>query len=70
MDKKKVLAGRKIVDTYHKAHAELYVNGWHRGLSEEHIPIGDKMRAGIEALGFVSFQEFFDADKELKEEEG
>lgn len=35
-DKQKILAGRNQVNAYRTAHIHLYVDGWHKGISEEH----------------------------------
>jgi len=53
IDKHKVLAGRKAVDAYRKAHTQLHAGGWYKGISEEHTPLLNKLVATLEKLGFT-----------------
>ena len=36
VDRAKILKGREAVDAYRVTHTQLYVNGWHKGIPEEH----------------------------------
>lgn len=49
-----VTKGRDVVNAYRYAHAELYKNGWYRGISDDHIPLLIAMVAAIEKEGFTS----------------
>lgn len=69
IDKEKILAGRKAVDEYHKAHDALYIKPWHRGIPEEHTPLVNAMLAELQKQGFNSVQEFQDADRAFREAE-
>ncbi len=65
-DKKEILAGRKAVDAYRRDHADLerYAGGWYKGMSDDHTPLLDIMKAGLRKQGFESIQEFFNANRE------
>ncbi len=61
VDKKKILAGRKAVDAYRKAHRQLHSKPWHRGIPGEHTPLLNIMVKAFKGLSFNTIQEFFDA---------
>ena len=67
MNKGKILAGRKAVDAYRTAHAQLHSKPWHRGIPEAHTPLLNIMLASLKEQGFHSPQEFFDASVILKD---
>ncbi len=46
--------GRKAVDAYREAHRQLHMEGWRKGISEEHTPLLEKLVADLEAAGVVS----------------
>ena len=60
----KILAGRRAVKAYRKAHSKLYDKGWHKGIPEEHTPLLNIMVGALNGLGFNTIQEFFDASPE------
>ncbi len=64
VDKEKILAGRKAVDAYRKAHRQLHSKPWHRGIPEEHTPLLNIMVKAFKGLSFNTIQEFFDASRE------
>lgn len=69
VDKAKISNGRVAVDSYRAAHAQLYAGGWHKGISEEHTPLLEKMLANFKVQGFNSLDEFFVASDQLNLEE-
>ena len=69
IEKEKTLAGRKAVDAYRIAHAQLYSKPWHKGIPEEHTPLLDKMLPDLKKQGFNSLEEFFAASEELNIQE-
>ncbi len=68
LNKRKILLGRKAVDAYRQAHTQLYSKPWHKGVSEEHTPLLDKMLDELKKQGFT-LDEFFDASEELNIQE-
>ncbi len=69
ISKGKILAGRKAVDDYRKAHGLLHYKPWHRGIPEEHTPLLNIMTKAFKGLGFNTIQEFFDASEFLNLQE-
>ena len=67
ISKSKILAGRKAVDAYRTAHAQLHSKTWHRGIPEEHTPLLNIMVKALKGLGFNTIQEFFDASETLED---
>lgn len=65
VDKQKILAGRKVVNAYRKAHRRLYNKPWHRGIPDEHTPLLNIMLKAFKGLGFNTIDEFFNASEEL-----
>jgi hypothetical protein len=65
IDKARILEGRKAVESYRTAHAQLYTGGWHRGIPEEHTPLLERMLADLKEQDFASLSEFFAASGEL-----
>ena len=63
--KKAILKGRKAVDAYRAAHAQLYAQGWHKGIPEEHIPLLETLTKALNKQGFASLDEFFAASDAL-----
>ena len=61
LDKELIVKGRLAVDTYRDAHTQLYSNGWHKGISEEHTPLLDKLLVKLKGQSFYSLAEFWDA---------
>lgn len=61
--KRDVVAGRKIVDAYRKAHSDLSLGGWHKGIPEAHTPLLEKMVGALDKLGFSSSEIEFSARK-------
>jgi len=51
-----IQAGRKAVDAYREAHAKLHAGGWHKGISEDHAPLLEKLVATLEKLGITSIE--------------
>lgn len=68
-DKTKVLKGREAVDAYREAHTKLHSKGWHKGMSEEHTPLLDKVLVKFKEQGFNSLEDFFTASEELNIQE-
>lgn len=68
-DKTKVLKGRGAVDAYRQAHTKLHSKGWHKGMSEEHTPLLDKVLVKFKEQGFNSLEDFFTASEELNIQE-
>lgn len=68
ISEQKILAGRKAVDAYRKAHHALHSKPWHRGVPEEHTPLLNIMLKAFKGLGFNTIQEFFDASATLEDE--
>lgn len=68
-DKTKVLKGREAVDAYCQAHTKLHSKGWHKGMSEEHTPLLDKVLVKFKEQGFNSLEDFFTASEELNIQE-
>lgn len=68
-DKTKVLKGREAVDAYRQAHTKLHSKGWHKGMSEEHTPLLDKVLVKFKEQGFNSLEDFFTASEELNLQE-
>lgn len=64
----KILAGRKAVEAYRTAHAQMHSKPWHRGIPEEHTPLLNIMLKAFKGLGFNTIQEFFDASETLEDE--
>ena len=69
IDKSKILKGRKAVDAYREAHSQLYFQGWHKGIPEEHTPLLNTMLSEFKKQGFNSLDEFFDASELLNVQE-
>lgn len=70
-EKARVLAGRRAVDAYHKAHCgQLHRKPWHRGVPAEHTPLLNKLLEELKRVGFKSLQEFEEADEALAAREG
>lgn len=67
VDKEKILAGRKAVDTYREAHRQLHSKPWHRGIPAEHTPLLNTLVKELNNIGFNTIQEFFDASNEVNE---
>lgn len=77
VDKAKVLAGRKAIEAYRIAHAQLHSKPWHKGIPEEHTPLLVKLLSDLGKLEFTSTEidfepkkteilaKFFDASAEL-----
>ena len=63
--KKAILKGRKAVDAYRSAHMQLYAQGWHKGIPEEHIPLLNTLIKTLGKLGFGSLDDFFSASDQL-----
>ena len=63
--KKAILKGRKAVDAYRSAHIQLYAQGWHKGIPEEHIPLLETLMKALNKRGFSSLDEFFTASDAL-----
>lgn len=66
ISKTKILAGRKAVDAYRKAHRALHSKPWHRGIPEEHTPLLNIMLKALKGLEFNSLEEFFAASNSLE----
>ena len=49
-----VTRGRDAVNAYRYAHTMLYVNGWYRGISEDHTPLLVAMVGALEKEGYIS----------------
>lgn len=60
----RVLLGREGVDGYRYSHQHLYNGGWHKGISEEHTPLLNKLKGQLSELGFNSLEEFFAVSEE------
>ena len=61
-----VLDGRKVVNAYRLAHAQLYTFATSRlTISQEHSPLIQKMQDGLKALGFASEDDFREANNDL-----
>ena len=67
--KEQILKGRKAVDAYRLAHAQLHSKGWYKGISEEHTPLLEEMVNQLSKQGFNSVDEFFGASDELNLQE-
>lgn len=67
--KRKILAGRKAVDAYRQAHAELHSKPWHKGVPEEHTPLLEKMLYELAKQDFLTLKDFFDASDEFNIQE-
>ncbi len=67
--KENILAGRSFVDEYRGEHTKLYDKGWHKGISQEHTPLLNSLLNKLNAKGFSSLQEFFDASELLNIQE-
>lgn len=70
LNKQKILRGREAVDSYRLAHTQLYADGWHKGIPEEHTPLLNTMLADLKKQDFNSLDEFFTASDELNTTEG
>ena len=69
INKQTIKKGRDAVDAYRLAHSQLYAQGWHKGIPEEHTPLLDKMLSDLGKQGFSSLDEFFTASDELNVQE-
>jgi len=69
MDKAKVLAGRKAVETYRLAHSTLHLEPQHKNIPEDHTPLLDAMLVELKKRDFATLQEFFDASDLLNIQE-
>lgn len=68
MDKGKILAGRKAIEDYGKAHNELHSVSWTPSVPDAHTPLLEKMLTALKGLGFNSLDEFYEANKEANSE--
>lgn len=66
MDKVKILAGRKAIDDYRAAHAQLHSS---EGTPEDHTPLGNTMLSKLRELGFDSIEGFMKANKQAVRED-
>jgi len=58
-----VTRGRDAVNAYRHAHTMLYVNGWYRGISEDHTPLLVVMVEVVEQEGYESNETTWEARK-------
>ena len=74
VDKEKILAGRKVLEDYRKAHAELYAESVlvrvdgdlvRQEPSRDHQPLVEKMLTDLKALGFNSTDKLLRANEQL-----
>jgi len=63
VDKEKILPGRKVVDAYREAHSQLHAKGWYKGISEDHMPLLEKLIADLEKIGITSTEKDFGPKK-------
>lgn len=64
--RKAILDGRRVVDTYRFAHAQLYTFATSRlTIPQEHSPLIQKMQDGLNKLGFASEDDFREANNDL-----
>lgn len=63
-----VVAGREAVETYRADHTMLYTEGWYKGVSEDHTPLLNQLLTALEAQGFSTLAEFFDASEAVGDE--
>ena len=63
VDKDKILAGRKAVDLYRNAHAQLYSKPYYRGIHADHTPLLERLVNALESLGFTSTETAFEPKK-------
>ena len=68
LDKAKIISGRKVIQAYRTAHTNLYKNGWHKGVSEEHAPLLNVLTKAFKGLGFNTIQEFLNASNSLEDD--
>jgi len=55
--------GRDAVNAYRHAHNQLYVNGWYRGISEDHTPLLVAVVKLMEKEGYTSAELEFEQKK-------
>ena len=65
INKQTIKKGRDAVDAYRLAHSQLYAQGWHKGIPEEHIPLLNILIKTLGKLGFGSLDDFFSANDQL-----
>jgi len=68
VEKEKINAGRNLVGAYRTAHSKLYDHGPRKGIPEEHTPLLNVLKNGLNSLGFESLNEFFSKSDELEDE--
>jgi len=67
INKGTIRAGRILVDAYRETHSKLYVDGWYKGISEDHTPLLNELLDKLSTLGFSSLTEFFTFSNELED---
>lgn len=66
-EKARVLAGRKAVEAYRTAHANLHSKPWTKSVPQKHTPLLNTLLAGLKELGFKSVEGFYEADGQLED---
>jgi hypothetical protein len=63
--REKVELGRRAVDDYRAAHAQLHAQSYYPQIHDDHTPLLNRMQAELNELGFDSPDESFNASQEL-----
>lgn len=63
--REKVERGRRAVDAYRAAHAQLHTQSWYPQIHDDHTPLLERLKNDLKELGFASLDEFFVATEEL-----
>ena len=69
INKQTIKKGRDAVDAYRQAHTALHSKPWDRGVPAKHTPHLNALLLALQAKGFTSLDQFFDASDELNVQE-
>jgi len=61
----KVELGRRAVNAYRAAHAQLHTKTWYPQIHDDHTPLLERLKDDLKAQGFNSLDEFWDASDDL-----
>lgn len=61
--KERIELGRRAVDTYRAAHAQLHGRSWYPQIHDDHTPLLEKAIEALKVAGFDSLDAFFAASE-------
>ena len=61
----KVELGRRAVNAYRAAHAQLHTKTWYPQIHDDHTPLLERLKDDLKEQNFNSLDEFWDASEEL-----